>query len=484
MAAQFPLALTFDDVLLKPAFSQVLPKNVDTRARLTKTITLAIPLMSASMDTVTTARMAIAMAREGGMGIVHKNMSIDKQADEVRKVKRSESGVIIDPYHLSPHNLVSEARALMEVKHISGVPIVDKHNVLVGILTNRDLRFFEGPDQTIENVMTKHNLVTASSTTTIEQAKQVLSKHKIEKLPLVDAKNVLRGLITIRDIENAKKFPNTSKDAHGRLLVGAAVGVSNDTHERAEALVNAGVDVLVVDTAHGHSKGVLDTIKELKNDYAHVPVIGGNVATKQATHDLIQAGADLVKVGVGPGSICTTRIVAGVGVPQVSAIMECSRVAREQGIAVIADGGITYSGDLVKALACGANAVMAGSLFAGADESPGERVIYKGRSYKVYRGMGSIGAMKEGSKDRYFQEGEKKLVPEGIEGRVPYRGPVRDTVFQLVGGLRSGMGYCGAKSIDALQKNAQFVRVTGAGLKESHPHSVAITKESPNYSTR
>ncbi|MFW6381236.1 MAG: IMP dehydrogenase [Bacillota bacterium] len=477
-------ALTFDDVLLLPARSDVLPRDVETSSQLTENISLKTPILSAAMDTVTEGRMAIAMAREGGLGIIHKNMSVKDQADEVDKVKRSESGVIVDPFYLHPDNLISEAEELMSRYRISGVPIVDEDVKLVGIITNRDLRFVQDYDRPISEVMTAEGLVTGPVGTTPEEDKKALQEHKIEKLPLVDQDNVLKGLITIKDIEKARKFPHASKDDQGRLLVGAAIGVSGDYRRRLEALVEAGVDVLVVDTAHGHSRGVLNTVEEIKNKYPEIPVIAGNVATAAATEDLIKAGADVVKVGVGPGSICTTRVVAGVGVPQITAIYESARVAKDYGKNIIADGGIKYSGDIVKALAAGADVVMIGSLLAGTEESPGETEIYKGRSFKVYRGMGSVGAMKEGSRDRYFQEEtrEDKLVPEGIEGRVPYKGPLADTLYQLIGGVRSGMGYCGTATIRELQEKGQFIRITGAGLRESHPHDITITKEAPNYS--
>ncbi len=477
-------ALTFDDVLLVPARSEVLPRDVQTRIRLTNKICLNIPVISAGMDTVTEARLAIAMARQGGIGIIHKNMSIARQAEEVDRVKRSESGVIVDPFYLSPDNLISEAEALMSKYRISGVPVVNKDKKLVGILTNRDLRFVKDYNRPIAEVMTDKGLVTAPVGTTVEEAKEALQEHKIEKLPLVDDNNVLKGLITIKDIEKAEQFPNAAKDKQGRLLVGAAVGVSEDTMERVDALIKTEVDIIVVDTAHGHSVGVLETVEKIKETYPEMEIVAGNVATAEATEDLIKAGADVIKVGIGPGSICTTRVVAGVGVPQITAIFDCTEKAREYNIPVIADGGIKYSGDIVKALAAGANTVMLGSLLAGTEESPGELEIYKGRSYKVYRGMGSIGAMQEGSKDRYFQEREdlKKLVPEGIEGRVPYKGSLADTVYQLIGGVRAGMGYCGTATIEELHEKARFVRITSAGLRESHPHDINITKEAPNYS--
>ena len=473
-------ALTFDDILLVPGYSEVLPRDADVSTKVTQTIDLNLPLASAAMDTVTESRLAIAIAREGGIGVIHKNMSVDMQANEVDRVKRSEHGVIVDPIHLGPDDLISDALKIMETYHISGVPIT-KNGKLVGILTNRDLRFETNFDQPIENRMTKENLVTASVGTTLEEAKAILQKYKIEKLPLVDKNYMLRGLITVKDIMKARQFPNSAKDERGRLRVAAAVGVVG-TLERAGALVDAGCDLLVVDTAHGHSRTVLEAVRLLKANFKDVDVAAGNIATGEAALALIEAGADAIKVGVGPGSICTTRVVAGIGVPQVSAIFECAKVAKQYGIPVIADGGIKYSGDVVKALACGADVVMIGKLFAGTEESPGERVIYKGRSVKIYRGMGSVEAMKAGSGDRYFQDPRHKLVPEGIEGMVPYKGALADTVYQLIGGLRAGMGYCGAKDIQDLQTNTRFVRMTGAGLRESHPHDVVITREAPNYS--
>lgn len=474
--------LTFDDVLLKPAKSEVLPRDVDTSTNLTRRIKLNIPIMSASMDTVTESKLAIAIAREGGIGIIHKNLSITEQAEEVDKVKRSESGVITDPIYLTPEHPVYDAEAIMAKYRISGVPIVDDDKRLVGILTNRDLRFEKNYSRSIGEVMTRENLVTAPIGTTLEQAKVVLQQHKVEKLPIVDDNGVLRGLITIKDIEKAKQFPLAAKDAHGRLLVGAAVSTGADAFERAQALIEAGADVIVVDTAHGHSAGVINMVRKLRNQYPDLNIIAGNVATGEGTRDLIEAGADAVKVGIGPGSICTTRIVAGIGVPQITAIYDCATVAREYSVPIIADGGIKYSGDITKAIAAGADVVMVGSLFAGTEESPGEMEMYQGRSFKVYRGMGSLGAMRSGSSDRYFQEQNKKLVPEGIEGRVPYRGPLSETVYQLVGGLRAGMGYCGTANIEALHNNTQFLRITSAALRESHPHDVHITKEAPNYS--
>jgi IMP dehydrogenase len=457
---------------------------VSLQVHLTEKIKLNIPMISASMDTVTEAEMAIAMARQGGIGIIHKNMSIEQQADQVDKVKRSESGVITDPFFLTPDQQVFDAEHLMGKYRISGVPIVnnDEEQKLVGILTNRDLRFIQDYSIKISDVMTKENLVTAPVGTTLEEAESILQKYKIEKLPLVDSEGVLKGLITIKDIEKVIEFPNSAKDEQGRLLVGAAVGVTNDTMKRAEMLVRAQVDVLVIDTAHGHSKGVIDMVRSIREAFPEIAIIAGNVATAEATRELIEAGADIVKVGIGPGSICTTRVVAGVGVPQITAVYDCATEARKHGKAVIADGGIKYSGDIVKALAAGGHAVMLGSLLAGVTESPGETEIFQGRRFKVYRGMGSVAAMEKGSKDRYFQEDNKKFVPEGIEGRLPYKGPLTDTIYQLVGGLRSGMGYCGTKDLKELRENSQFIRMTGAGLRESHPHDVQITKEAPNYS--
>ncbi|MGF7400262.1 IMP dehydrogenase [Thermoanaerobacterium thermosaccharolyticum] len=475
--------LTFDDVLLIPAKSDVLPKEVDTRTRLTNKIKLNIPLISAGMDTVTESRLAIAIAREGGIGIIHKNMPIERQALEVDRVKRSEHGVITNPFYLTPDHKIQDAVELMERYRISGVPIT-VNNKLVGIITNRDIRFESNLERPIKEVMTKENLVTAPVGTTMDEAREILKRHKIEKLPLVDEDNNLRGLITIKDIEKAVEYPNSAKDSRGRLLVGAAVGVSSDVMERVEALVNANVDVIVIDTAHGHSVGVLDTVEKIKNRFPDVQIIAGNVATAEATKDLIERGADCVKVGIGPGSICTTRVVAGIGVPQITAIYDCAEEADKYGIPIIADGGIKYSGDIVKAIAAGASTVMIGSLFAGTEESPGEVEIYQGRSYKVYRGMGSISAMKSGSSDRYFQEGMKKLVPEGVEGRVPYKGPLKDTVYQMIGGLRAGMGYCGVHNIEELRTKTKFIKITNAGLTESHPHDIIITKEAPNYSIK
>lgn len=476
--------LTFDDVLLIPAKSEVLPKDVDLSVQLTDKIKLNIPIVSAGMDTVTEAEMAIAMARQGGLGIIHKNMPIEQQAEQVDKVKRSESGVISDPFFLTPEHQVYDAEHLMSKYRISGVPIVNnlEEQKLVGILTNRDLRFIQDYSIPINEVMTKENLITAPVGTTLEEAEKILQKNKIEKLPLVDEKGILKGLITIKDIEKVIEYPNSAKDSSGRLLVGAAVGVTKDTMKRVEMLVKHKVDVIVVDTAHGHSKGVIDTVREIKSAYPDIAVVAGNVATAEATRNLIEAGADIVKVGIGPGSICTTRVIAGVGVPQITAIYDCATEARKHGKPIIADGGIKYSGDIVKALAAGGHAVMLGSLLAGCTESPGETEIFQGRRFKVYRGMGSVAAMEKGSKDRYFQEDAKKLVPEGIEGRVPYKGPLADTIYQLVGGIRAGMGYCGAKNLEDLREKSQFIRMTGAGLRESHPHDVQITKEAPNYS--
>jgi len=473
--------LTFDDVLLVPAKSDVLPKDVDVSTYLTKNIKLNIPILSAGMDTVTDGRMAIAMAREGGIGIIHKNMPIARQASEIEKVKRSEHGIIVDPIFLSPLNTLQDAQNLMEKYHISGVPVT-KDDKLVGILTNRDLRFETDLTRKIENCMTTESLITAPVGTSVEDAKALLHKHRIEKLPLVDQDGNLKGLITIRDIEKSQKYPNSAKDPKGRLLVGAAIGTGSDMMERAAAIVAAKVDIIVIDTAHGHSQGVIDAVKKIKETYPNVDLIAGNVATAEATRDLIAAGADAIKVGIGPGSICTTRVVAGIGVPQITAVYNCATAAREFNIPIIADGGIKYSGDVVKALAAGASVVMLGNVLAGTDESPGETIIYQGRSYKLYRGMGSLGAMADGSKDRYFQENMEKLVPEGIEGRVPYKGTLADTTFQFIGGLRAGMGYCGVHNIQELINNTRFIRITGAGLKESHPHDINITKESPNYS--
>ena len=473
--------LTFDDVLLIPAKSDVLPKDISVSTRLTKHITLNIPLMTAAMDTVTEARMAIAIAREGGIGVIHKNMPIDMQADQVDRVKRSENGVIVNPFFLSPDHLVADANELMGKYKISGVPIC-RDGKLVGILTNRDMRFLTDYSQKIEEVMTHENLVTAPVGTTLEQAQEILRRHRIEKLPIVDENGCLKGLITIKDIEKAVKYPQSARDKDGRLLCAAAIGATSDVLERAAALVDAQVDALVLDSAHGHSQNILNAVSRVKAAFPQISLIAGNIATAEAARALIDAGADAIKVGIGPGSICTTRVVAGIGVPQITAIYDAACVASQYNIPVIADGGIKYSGDLVKAIAAGADVVMVGSLVAGCEESPSDSEIYQGRQFKVYRGMGSLGAMAKGSKDRYFQEDNKKLVPEGVEGRVPYKGLLSETVYQLMGGLRSGMGYCGCGTIPELQKNGQFVRITGAGLKESHPHDISITKEAPNYS--
>ena len=475
--------LTFDDVLLIPQASDVLPNEVDLRTTLCEGLSLNLPIISAAMDTVTESRLAIAMAREGGLGIIHKNMSIEEQAKEVDKVKRSEHGVITDPFFLEPQNLVRDAVALMERYRISGVPIT-RNGKLVGILTNRDLRFETNYDQPIENVMTKENLITAPVGTSLADAQKILGRHRIEKLPIVDKDGYLKGLITIKDIEKSIQYPNSARDKNGRLLVGAAVGTSANTMERIAALVEKKVDIIAVDTAHGHSRGVIEKVALIKRAFPNVPIIAGNVATAGATRALIEAGADVVKVGIGPGSICTTRIVAGIGVPQFTAIMDCAEEADKLGKRVIADGGIKYSGDIVKALAAGGSAVMIGSMLAGTQESPGEIELYQGRSFKVYRGMGSLAAMAAGSSDRYFQEGTKKFVPEGVEGRVPYRGTVSEIIYQMKGGLRSGMGYCGKATIDDLRLHSEFVRITNAGLLESHPHDISISKEAPNYTVR
>lgn len=483
MAIILKQGYTFDDVLLVPNKSEILPNEVSLKTNLTNKIKLNIPLMSASMDTVTEAKMAIAMAREGGIGIIHKNMSIEMQASEVDKVKRQENGVITDPFYLSPENTIEEALELMSKYRISGVPItVD--GKLVGIITNRDVLFETDYTKQIQEVMTKEKLVTAPEGTTVEEAKEILKKHRIEKLPLVDDENNLKGLITIKDIEKVKEFPNAAKDEKGRLLCGAAVGVTKDMMDRVDALVKANVDVITIDTAHGHSKGVLLAVKEVKAKYPELQVIAGNVATPEATRELIEAGADCVKVGIGPGSICTTRVVAGVGVPQLTAVMDCVEEANKYNIPIIADGGIKYSGDIVKALAAGATVAMMGSMLAGCAEAPGEIEIYQGRSYKVYRGMGSLGAMACGSKDRYFQEDNKKFVPEGVEGRVPYKGVLAETLYQLIGGIKSGMGYLGSATLTDLYNSARFVVQTSAGLRESHPHDISMTKEAPNYSVQ
>ncbi len=473
--------LTFDDVLLVPSHSTVLPRDVNLATRVSRKINLNTPLVSASMDTVTESRMAIAMAREGGLGVIHRNMTIEKQAEEVDKVKRSEHGVITNPFKLGPDHTLNDAAALMERYRISGVPVTVGEK-LVGIITNRDLRFEEDYTRLIGEAMTHEKLVTAPVGTTLKEAQEILRQHKIEKLPIVDEEFNLKGLITIKDIEKTIQYPKASKDTNGRLLAAAAVGVGRDAIARAEALAAAGVDLLVVDSAHGHSQSVLDTVKEIKKLLPQIELMGGNVATAEGARDLVQAGADSVKVGVGPGSICTTRVIAGIGVPQITAVFEAAKAGKELDVPVVADGGIKFSGDVTKALAAGASCVMIGSLLAGTEESPGEFEIFQGRSYKVYRGMGSLGAMKEGSRDRYFQDYEQKLVPEGIEGRVPFRGTVGDMVFQMVGGLRAGMGYCGTASIEELQEKSRFIRISGAGLKESHPHGVQITKEAPNYS--
>jgi len=475
--------LTFDDVLLIPSFSEVLPKEVDISTQLTREIRLNIPLVSAAMDTVTEARTAITMAQEGGVGIIHRNLSISDQATEVDKVKKSESGMILHPITMHPDQRIHEALEVMRKYRISGVPIT-KEGKLVGILTNRDLRFEKRLDEKISTVMTKDRLITVPVGTTLEQAKEILHKNRIEKLLVVDEHNNLKGLITIKDIEKIRKYPNSCKDSHGRLRVGAAIGPGKDREQRTEALIEAGLDVLVIDTAHGHTKDVLEAIRDTKKNFPNCQLIGGNIATQEGMLDLIKAGVDGVKVGVGPGSICTTRIIAGVGVPQLSAILEVAEVSKKHEVPIIADGGIKFSGDVTKALAAGANSVMIGNLFAGADESPGEIVLYQGRSYKVYRGMGSLEAMKEGSKDRYMQadvESETKLVPEGIEGRVPYRGAISFCIHQLIGGLKAGMGYMGAKDIEEMRQKARFIRITSSGLKESHVHDVIITKEAPNY---
>ncbi|MBQ8229379.1 MAG: IMP dehydrogenase [Clostridia bacterium] len=475
--------LTFDDVLLIPQASNVLPHEVDLRTKLTDKICLNLPLISSAMDTVTESRMAIAMAREGGLGIIHKNMSIEEQAAQVDRVKRSEHGVITDPFFLHPDNLVKDAIVLMEKYRISGVPITTADGKLVGILTNRDLRFEHNYEQPISNIMTKEGLVTAPEGTSLEEAKVILGKHRIEKLPIVDKNGYLKGLITIKDIEKSIQYPNSARDENGRLLVGAAVSTAANAIDRIAALVEARVDIITIDTAHGHSAGVIKKVEEIRAKYPNLQIIAGNVATAGATEALIKAGADVVKVGIGPGSICTTRVVAGIGVPQLTAIMDCAEMADKLGKRIIADGGIKYSGDIVKALAAGGSAAMIGSLLAGTLESPGEVELYQGRSYKVYRGMGSLGAMAAGSSDRYFQEGTRKFVPEGVEGRVPYRGSVADIIYQLKGGLRSGMGYCGKATIEALRTSSEFVRITNASLIESHPHDISISKEAPNYST-
>lgn len=485
MATIVKEGLTFDDVLLIPQKSEIIPSQIDIKTKLTKDIELNIPLMSASMDTVTESKMAISMARQGGIGIIHKNMSIEEQASEVDRVKRSESGVIVDPFSLSKGHTIQDADNIMARYKISGVPIVDENNILIGIITNRDIKFETDVTRRIEEAMTtKEHLVTAREGITLEEAKDILGKHRIEKLPIVDEEDHLKGLITIKDIEKKIQYPNSAKDKKGRLLCGAGVGITNDLLERVDALYKAKVDIIVLDSAHGHSQNVINALKKVKAAYPDLPVIAGNVATAAGCEDLIKAGADCVKIGMGPGSICTTRVVAGIGVPQITAIMDCYEVAKKYDIPIIADGGIQYSGDIVKALAAGANVCMMGSMFAGTEESPGEIVLYAGRSYKTYRGMGSIAAMEDGSKDRYFQSGQKKLVPEGVEGMVAYKGKAEDIVFQMIGGIKSGMGYCGAPTIEQLQANAEFVKITAASLKESHPHDIKITKEAPNYSTQ
>lgn len=477
--------LTFDDVLLVPAYSEVLPREVNISTQLTKQLKLNTPIVSAAMDTVTEATLAIALAREGGIGILHKNMTIEQQADQVRKVKRSESGLILDPITLMENHTIGDALKLMRENKIGGIPIIDADKKLVGILTNRDLRFEKNREKFVKDVMTALPLVTAPKGTTMAQAEEILQENKIEKLPIVDEQHKLIGLITYRDLLQHKSYPNAVKDEYGRLLVGAAVGVTGDVKERVQALVNAGVDVITLDSAHGHSKGILETIKVVKAAFPNLPVIGGNVATTAGAKALVEAGADAVKVGIGPGSICTTRIVTGIGAPQLTAVMECAQALKGTGVPVIADGGIRYTGDLVKAIAAGASCIMAGSVLAGTEESPGDTIIYEGRKFKAYRGMGSIDAMQSGSKDRYFQDAEddvKKLVPEGIVGRVPYKGTVSEIIYQFIGGLRAGMGYCGTQTIAEMQDNAQFIRITSASMAESHPHGVVITKEAPNYS--
>ena len=472
--------LTFDDVLLIPAESNVLPADVDLHTRLTRKVTLNIPVMSAAMDTVTEYRMAIALAREGGIGVIHKNMSIGQQAEQVDMVKRSENGVITDPFWLGPGHTLAEADELMAKFRISGVPICDGGK-LIGIITNRDMKFETDMNQLIDNVMTKDHLVTAPEGTNLDQAREILRRHKIEKLPIVDEQFHLKGLITIKDIEKAQVYPNSARDEQGRLLVGAAIGVTPDVLDRVAALVEAGADVLCLDSAHGHSRNILECVMRIKSLYPDVQLVAGNVATAEGTRALIEAGADCVKIGIGPGSICTTRVVAGIGVPQVTAVFDAAQVAAEYDVPIIADGGIKYSGDIAKAIAAGGNVVMLGSLLAGCEESPGDTEVYQGRQFKVYRGMGSLGAMAKGSKDRYFQQNNKKLVPEGVEGRVPYKGPVSETIYQMMGGLRSGMGYCGCGTIEELRTKARFTQITAAGLKESHPHDIYITKEAPNY---
>ena len=474
------MGLTFDDVLLIPAESNILPADINLHTRLTRKITLNIPVVSAAMDTVTESRMAIALAREGGLGIIHKNMSIGAQAEQVDMVKRSENGVITNPFFLGPGHTLAEADELMAKFRISGVPICD-NGKLIGIITNRDMKFETDMSQLIDNVMTKENLVTAPEGTTLQEAREILRRHKIEKLPIVDSENHLKGLITIKDIDKAQVYPNSARDEKGRLMVGAAIGVTADVLDRVAALVEAGADVLCLDSAHGHSQNILNCVKRIKSLYPDVQLIAGNVATAEGTRALIEAGADCVKIGIGPGSICTTRVVAGIGVPQITAVYDAARVAAEYDVPIIADGGIKFSGDIAKAIAAGGNVVMLGSLLAGCEESPGDTEVYQGRQFKVYRGMGSLGAMACGSKDRYFQQNNKKLVPEGVEGRVPYKGPVADTIYQMMGGLKAGMGYCGCGTIDELRTKAQFTQITAAGLRESHPHDIYITKEAPNY---
>lgn len=475
-------AITFDDVLLVPSYSEVLPNQVSLKSRLTDKISLNVPIVSAAMDTVTEADLAIALARVGGLGFIHKNMPIAEQAAQVNRVKRSENGMIADPVTLSKDHTLAQARELMAKYKISGLPVVDKNNILIGIITNRDVKYQENLDVKVEEIMTKDNLITSDKNTNLEQAKEILLKNRVEKLPIVDKNNKLVGLITIKDIDNQLEYPNANKDQNGRLIVGAGVGVGEDTIDRITALVKAGVDIVAIDSAHGHSKGVLDKIAEIRKTFPDLDIVGGNIVTADAAKDLIKAGANVLKVGVGPGSICTTRVVAGVGVPQLSAIYNVYEFAKKKNVAVIADGGIKLSGDIVKAIASGAGAVMLGSLFAGTDEAPGEEIIFQGRKFKSYQGMGSLSAMKRGGKERYFQSEAKKFVPEGIEGRVPHKGKLEDVIFQLTGGLRAGMGYCGAKDIEALQKDSKMVMITGSGLKESHPHDVIITQEAPNYS--
>ncbi|MDP9957324.1 IMP dehydrogenase [Epilithonimonas hungarica] len=475
-------AITFDDVLLVPSYSEILPNQVSLKSRLTDKISLNVPIVSAAMDTVTEAELAIALARVGGLGFIHKNMTIAEQASQVNSVKRSENGMIADPVTLSKDHTLAEAKELMAKYKISGLPVVDKNNYLIGIITNRDVKYQENLEVKVEEIMTKENLITSDKTTNLEKAKEILLKNRIEKLPIVDKKNKLVGLITIKDIDNQLEYPNANKDQNGRLIVGAGVGVGEDTIERITALVKAGVDIVAIDSAHGHSKGVLNKISEIRKTFPDLDIVGGNIVTAEAAKDLIKAGANVLKVGVGPGSICTTRVVAGVGVPQLSAIYNVYEFAKKKNVSVIADGGIKLSGDIVKAIASGAGAVMLGSLLAGTDEAPGEEIIFQGRKFKSYQGMGSLSAMKRGGKERYFQSEAKKFVPEGIEGRVPHKGKLEDVIFQLTGGLRAGMGYCGAKDIETLQKDSKLVMITGSGLKESHPHDVIITQEAPNYS--